>query len=188
MKRYSRATPMGMELVLCAMSAKRRAMLDEEPSLLRELLSARHEGKVPGLLDLDKTWEALDRVLSKKGKSVDPLMGDVILARTGVKSKARAGFGNARILEPKRVAEIAAALDKLEDLMSLVEDRYDELAGAHGGWGEHRAAKGDSKWLREKAKEGRATEVKTLVEMLDAVISLYAEAAQAEQSMLSIVF
>lgn len=177
---------MAMELVLCAMSAKRRAMLEEDPSLLRELLSARNEGKVPGLLDLGKTWDALDRILSKKGK--DALMADAILARSGAKTKARAGVGNARILEPPRVAEIAAKLEELEDLMSLVEDRYEDLEGAHGGWGEHKAAKGDTKWLREKAKAGRVDEVKTLVDMLDAVITLYAEAAKAEQSMLSIVF
>lgn len=177
---------MGMNLVLCALSSKRRAMLEEDPALLRELLSARTEGKVPGLLDLGKTWDALDRIVSKKGK--DALMADAILARSGLKTKARAGFGNARILEPPRVVEIAAALDQLEDLRSLVEDRYGDLAGAHGGWGEHSAAKGDSKWLREKSKEARVTEVKTLVEMLDAVITLYAEAAKAEQAMLSIVF
>jgi len=177
-----------MDLVLCALSSKRRVMLEEEPSLLRELLSARTEGKVPGLLDLHKSWDALDRILSKKGKTVDPLMGDAILARSGAKTKARAGFGNARILEPARVSEIAAELDRLEDLMSLVEDRYDLIVGAHGGWGEHKAAKGDSKWLREKVKEAHATEVRTLVEMLDAVITLYGDAAKAEQSMLSIVF
>jgi hypothetical protein len=177
-----------MDLVLCALSAKRRAMLEEEPSLLRELLSARTEGKVPGLLDLEKSWDALDRILSKRGKEIDPLMGDAILARSGTKTKARAGFGNARILEPARVAEIAAKLDALEDLMSLVEDRYDLIVGAHGGWGEHKPSKGDSKWLREKSKDGRAAEVKTLVEMLDAVITLYNDAAKAEQSMLSIVF
>lgn len=177
---------MAMDLVLCAMSAKRRAMLDEDPSLLRELLSARREGKVPGLLDLGKTWEALDRILAPKQK--DPVLADAILARSGLKTKARAGAGSARILEPPRVAEIASKLDALEDLMALVEDRYDSLAGAHGGWGEHKPQKGDSKWVAEKAKAARASEVKELVDMLDAVISLYGEAAKAEQSMLSIVF
>src|SRR5438128_11229401 len=108
---------MGMDLVLCALSSKRRAMLEDEPALLRELLSARTEGKVPGLLDLENSWDALDRILSKKGKLVDPLMGDAILARSGTKTKARAGFGNARILEPPRVVEIAVELDRLEDLM-----------------------------------------------------------------------
>ena len=177
---------MGMDLVLCAMSSKRRAMLDEDPSLLRELLSARHEGKVPGLLDLGKTWDALDRILAPKQK--DELLADAILARTGLKTKARAGIGSARILEPPRVTEIAARLDALEDLVSMVEDRYDSLTGAHGGWGEHKPAKGDSKWLKEKAKSARADEIKQLVDMLDAVITLYGEAAKAEQSMLSIVF
>lgn len=177
---------MGMDLVLCAMSAKRRAMLDDDPSLLRELLSARSEGKVPGLLDLGKTWDALDRILSPKQK--DPVLADAILARSGLKTKARAGIGSARILEPPRVAEIAAKLEALEDLVSLVEDRYDSLTGAHGGWGEHKPAKGDSKWLKEKATAGRTDEIKQLVDMLDSVITLYAEAAKSEQSMLSIVF
>lgn len=175
-----------MELVLCAMSAKRRAMLDDDPSLLRELLSARSEGKVPGLLDLGKTWDAVDRIIAPKQK--DLVLADAILARSGAKTKARAGVGQARLLEPPRVAEIAAKLEDLEDLMSLVEDRYDTLVGAHGGWGEHKPAKGDSKWLQEKAKSARVDEVKQLVDMLDAVITLYGEAAKAEQSMLSIVF
>lgn len=177
---------MAMDLVLCAMSAKRRGMLDEDPSLLRELLSARHEGKVPGLLDLGKTWDALDRILAPKQK--DAVLADAILARSGLKTKARAGVGNARILEPPRVIEIAAKLDALEDLVSMVEDRYDSLAGAHGGWGEHKPAKGDTKWLKEKATAARTDEIKQLVDMLDAVITLYGEAAKAEQSMLSIVF
>jgi hypothetical protein len=177
---------MSMELVLCAMSSKRRGMLDEDPSLLRELLAARNEGKVPGLLDLGKTWDALDRIIAPKQK--DPVLSDAILARSGAKTKARAGVGQARILEPPRVIEIAAKLDVLEDLVSLVEDRYDSLTGAHGGWGEHKPQKGDSKWVAEKAKAARADEIKQLVDMLDNVISLYGEAAKAEQSMLSIVF
>jgi hypothetical protein len=177
---------MAMELVLCAMSAKRRGMLEEDPSLLRELLSARHEDKVPGMLDLGKTWDALDRIIAPKQK--DPILSDAILARSGVKTKARAGVGQARLLEPPRVMEIAAKLEGLEDLVSLVEDGYDSLTGAHGGWGEHKAAKGDSKWLKEKATSARTDEIKQLVDMLDNVITLYAEAAKAEQSMLSIVF
>jgi hypothetical protein len=163
-------------------------MIEEDPSIVRELLSARNEGPVPGLLDLGRTWDALDRILAKAKSTKDGLLADAILARSGAKTKARAGFGNARILEPDRVVQIASALDGLDDLMSLVEDRYEELAGAHGGWGEHRIAKGDSKWLRDKAKQARVAEVKTLVEMLDAVISLYGDAATAKQSMLSIVF
>lgn len=177
---------MGMTAVLCALSPKRRAMLEEDPSILRELLAARHEGTVPGLVDLDKTWDALDQLLSRRGK--DAVLGDAVVARTGAKMRAKAGIGNARLLEHARVVEIAAALAKLPD--DVVVDRYDELFGkqVHGDFGQERVAPGDSKWLREKVTESRKAEIATLTTAASALRKLYADAAEAGHAVMSIVF
>lgn len=176
---------MGMIAVLCALSPKRRAMIEEEPQLLRELLAARQEGPVPGLVDLDKTWDALDRLLCRRVEGTP--LADAIVARSGQKMRARASFGTARLLEPARVKEIAKALAALPE--DIVAKRYDELFGkdVHGGFGQERAAAGDSKWLRDKATEARAKEIAALDESLAAVRQLYAETAKAGHAMMSIV-
>ena len=84
---------MGMDGVLCALSAKRHAMLQADPGLLFELTDPTHAGgeQMRGLLHLGKAWDALDLLVSRRGE--DALLGDAVLARSGKSMRAEGGFG-----------------------------------------------------------------------------------------------
>ena len=67
-----------MHAILITMSSKRRAQIQEDPDTLADVLEARHEPEIPGLLDLGTAWNALDTLLSEGGK--DTVLGDAVLA------------------------------------------------------------------------------------------------------------
>src|SRR5438874_1017486 len=125
---------MGMYGVLITLSPKRLAQLEEDPDTLEEVLEARHETQIPGLLDLGKTWDALDVMLSERGK--DAVLGDAVLGRSGRELAGEHAYGSARVLAPARVAEVATKLDALA--ATHVKDRYPRLAivKVHGKFGE----------------------------------------------------
>jgi hypothetical protein len=168
---------MGMEAVLCTLSDKRLAQIEAEPDLLMELLVARHDTQIPGLVDLGKAWEALDLLVSERGK--DPVLKDAVLARTGRKLRASTGFGPARLLEAKRVREIAVGLSALP--ADVVRRRYARLEGKdlHGGFGRDVAAPDDVKYVRDKVREAQEREIAALERALAQLASLYARAAEA---------
>src|SRR5260221_8503771 len=160
---------MGMYGVLITLSPKRLAQLEEDPDTLSDVLEARHEGEIPGLLDIGKTWDALDVIVSDRGK--DAVLGDTVLGRSGRNLDAEGDFDSARVLAPARVAEIAAKLEALAP--THVKDRYAALAtsNVHGNFG----AKPD-----EEERVG-------LEIVLRRVIALYKEAAKQKQSMLLVI-
>jgi hypothetical protein len=160
---------MGMSAVLCTLSPKRLALLQEEPEVLEELLDSRHDSDIPGLLDLGKAWDALDRILSEGGK--DPVMADAILARKGQKLRAPGAYGPPRVLAPARVRQISTALANLP--AELVPSRYPSLQGqeVHGNYGQGRQEK----------------ELAELTQLLRAVVELYASAAREGHSMMSVI-
>src|SRR5512140_3834 len=126
---------MGMYGILITVSTKRLAQLEEDPETLEDVLEARHETEIPGLLDLGKAWDALDVRVADRGK--DAVLGDTILARTGRKlGDGEGAFGAARLIGPARVAEVAKRLEALAP--THVRDRYPSLATAkvHGKFGE----------------------------------------------------
>jgi hypothetical protein len=174
-----------MHAVLCTLSAKRLAQLEEDPDLLSELLAARRETAIPGLIDVGKTWEALDILISDRGK--EPVLRDALLARTGQKMRASGAFGPARMLAPERVAEVAAALAALP--AGVVRQRYPRLAGrdVHGGYGREVAAPDDSKFLRDKVGQTQAVEIAELEAALSKLRLLYLRAAEAGHAMMTIV-
>ncbi|MCC6551731.1 MAG: DUF1877 family protein [Polyangiaceae bacterium] len=174
-----------MSAVLCTLSSARLAKLDATPDLVRELLEARHDTQIPGLLDLGKTWDAL-RILLEGERAEGPI-GDAIVARTGRQIGPRLEYGRARVLDAKRVREVAAALEALPE--GLVEARYATLASrdAHGGWGKDVIAPRDPKYVRERAKEAQAREKAELGAMLERVRALYKGAAAAGHAMLSVI-
>jgi hypothetical protein len=177
---------MGMEAVLCTLSPKRLALIEDDPGVLEELLAARHDEDtpIPGLLDLGKTWHALDVLL---GDGRDPVLGDAIVARTGVKLKARSGFGQARLLAPPRVVDVAKQLAALP--AAFVAERYPSLYGkqVHGDWGQEIVGAGDNKWLRDKVTARRALELSTLTEAMASLTALYAQAAASRHSVISVI-
>jgi len=70
-----------MHAILITMSPKRLAQIQEDPETLADVIEARHETEIPGLLDLGTAWNALDALLSEGGK--DTILGDAVLARSG---------------------------------------------------------------------------------------------------------
>jgi len=166
------------------MSAKRLAMIEEDPGVLTELIEARLEGEIPGLLDLGNTWHALDIML---GDGKDEVLSDALVARNGKKLKAEAAHGKARMIGVARVVEIAKALAALPETM--VADRYATLYGktVHGGYGQEMIAPDDKQWLRDKITANKATEIEKLEEAFDAVVDLYVEAAEKKHSMMSVI-
>lgn len=176
---------MGMSGILCALSEKRLALLSEEPSLISELIQSRKDQPIPGLLDLEKSWDALDVILSNRG--ADALLGDAILVRRGRPIGPKLTFGPARLLPAPRVVEIAAALRALP--ADVVASRYSRLARfqLHGGFGKAQPAADDTAYLRERAEAERNEEIALLDRTLVKVRALYEEAAAKGQAMLGTV-
>jgi hypothetical protein len=175
---------MGMDALLCSLSPKRLAMIEEDPEVLSELIEARHEGEIPGLVDLGNTWHALDILL---GDGKDDVLADALVARNGKKLKAEAAHGKARMIGAGRVAEIAKALSELPD--TLVADKYATLFGktVHGGYGQEMVAPDDKQWLRDKIAKNQKIEIEKLTDALEQVIDLYMEAAEKKHSMMSVI-
>jgi Domain of unknown function (DUF1877) len=170
-----------MDAILCSLSPKRLAMIEEDPEVVADLIDARHEDEIPGLLDLGNTWHALDVLL---GEGKQATLGDAILARTGAKLPGKA---KARLLQPARVAEIAKALAALPE--THVRDKFKLLAGkqVHGGYGDDAGSDDDPAYLREKVKQRQIEEVRELSEALTSLTALYAAAAKTKQSMLMVI-
>lgn len=170
-----------MDAILCSLSPKRLAMIQEDPEVVTDLVDARHESEIPGLLDLGNTWHALDVLL---GEGKNALLGDAVLARTGEKLP---GAAKAKLLAPARVAEIAKALTGLTP--THVKDKFKSLAGkqVHGGYGDDQGAEDDTEYLREKVSKKQAAEVKELSEALISLTALYTEAAKTKYSILMVI-
>ena len=99
-----------MHALLITMSSKRLALIQEDPDALNDVVEARHDQEIPGLLDLGTAWNALDALLSEGGK--DTILGDAVLARSG--DPFDTDFKSARLLAPARVAEIAKTIGALK--------------------------------------------------------------------------
>jgi hypothetical protein len=182
---------MGMNGVLCALSEARRAMLEEDPDLLQEVIAHRHRERIPGLLDLDKAWMALDILL---GEDQDAVLGDAVLGRSGPKFGPKLSYGRGRLLLPDRVAAVAAALGALPE--GLVDQRYDLLAGreVHGGYGPKPLALGPAEYAQELADLGddgdedeEQVEREELETRIEGLKAFYRAAAEKGQSVLCMV-
>jgi hypothetical protein len=171
-----------MNGILCTLSEARLEQLLLDPELLPELLAARRETEIPGLLDIGKAWDALDVILSDRGRQ-DPLLGDALLGRSGRELPT----GNARLLDPGRVRELAAALAQLPD--QLVRDRYSSLFGrdVHGEFGQETCEPNELKFIREKVGEIQDREIAALQATLDQIAELYEKAAGAGHAMMLVV-
>jgi hypothetical protein len=172
---------MAMNGILCRLSPKRLDLLREEPSLLSEVILERHDTRIPGLLDLGKTWDALDLMISDRGS--DQVLGDAVLGRGGSSFGPTMSFGRPRLLAPERVNEIARELAVLGD--DLVRDRYDRLRGknVHGNFGPD----GDEEEEDPEGLEEKEAEIEELTRHYRALRDLYAEAASSGHSILIVV-
>lgn len=164
---------MGMTALLCTLSTKRLALIQDDPEVFEELAASRHDSDIPGLLDLGKAWEALDVLLSDGGR--DAVLSDAVLARKGQKLDAEGPYGPPRVLAPARVRQISAALEKLP--ADFLRHRYPLLQGrkVQGGYGEKPSAAQQARELTE------------LEALLREIVALYAEAAEAGHSMMAAI-
>jgi len=143
--------------ILIALSSKRLALLESDPETLEDVVEARHEDAIPGLLDLRTLWEPLDMIVSGRGR--DEVLGDVLLARSGKNLSVDTAFEQARVLSPQRVAEVAAKLAELP--AATVKERAQQL--------------------------GKAKDLEQLLALYQEIVALYTGAAKAKQSMLAIL-
>ncbi len=148
------ATPHG---ILIALSSKRLALLESEPETLEDVIEARHEDAIPGLLDLKTHWETLDMIMSGRGR--EEILGDALLARTGKDLSVDTAFEQARVLSPQRVIEVSAKLAELPS--ATLKERATQL--------------------------GKTKELDQLITLYKQVVMLYADAAKAKQSMLCLL-
>jgi hypothetical protein len=152
--------------ILIALSSKRLTLLESDPETLEDVVEARHEEAIPGLLDLKTHWETLDTILSGRGR--DETLGDALLARTGKRLDVDTAFEQARVLSPQRVAEISTKLAEVPS--TLVGERYKQLAEA-----------------KSPGKPANAKQLAELEELFAKIVALYAEAAKSKQSMLALL-
>ncbi len=143
--------------ILIALSSKRLALLESEPDTLEDVVEARHEDAIPGLLDLKTFWETLDMIMSGRGR--DEVLGDALLARSGKNLSVDNAFEQARVLSPQRVAEVAAKLAELST--ATFKERAQQL--------------------------GKAKDMDQLLALYKQIQALYAEAAKSKQSMLALL-
>jgi hypothetical protein len=152
--------------ILIALSSKRLALLESEPDTLEDVIEARHEEPIPGLLDLATHWETLDTLVSGRGR--DPILGDAFLARSGKPLAVDTAFEQALVLGPARVAEVAAKLAEVP--ATLLRERFTQLAEA-----------------KTPGKPANAKQTQALEDLFGRVVALYSEAAKAKQSMLAVI-
>ena len=169
---------------LCPLSAERHAALEADPAQLFDVLGLRG-GAATDVLDLDRAWDALDIIVSRRG--ADPLLGDAVLARTGERMRAAGAFGPALYLPPARVERIAKALAKLP--ARLVRDRYGELLGktVHGGYGQETCAADEIAYIRDKVAEIQRAEIAHLETAVSKQKAFYAAAAKAGDAVMSLI-
>lgn len=158
-----------MHGVLIALSPKRLSQIEEDPETLEDVLDARHETTIPGLLDIGKTWDALDTLISARGK--DDVLGDALLARTGRPIGDDPTIESCRLLGPDRVAEVAQKLADLDD--SHIRDTYPVLSKLkiHGKFG-----------ATQDDEERSGLEI-----VLSRVVAFYKDAAKLKHSVLVII-
>lgn len=113
-------------LVLCAMSKKRLELLESEPELVDDLLDARHEQAVPGLLDLGRKGGSLVKLLSTGTTE----LGDALLGRTGVDVDGQA----ARVIRAGEVKRLSTALSAVHP--RWIQERVDAIGTAGRGLAE----------------------------------------------------
>ena len=157
------ATP---HAILIALSPKRQALLESEPETLEDVVEARHEEPIPGLLDLQTHWETLDTLISGRGR--DEVLGDALLARTGKRFNAGDAFEQAKLLSPQRVAEVSTKLAAFSK--ETVLERFKQLM----------EAKSPGKPVPPKA-------VAQLEDLYGKIVALYADAAKNKQSILALL-
>ena len=178
---------MGMYGVLCSLSEKRRTLLEDDTSLVLEALHERRS--VPGLLSLDKSWDALDKLLAHGTKKKNAAR-DAILAHSGSEFGQSLGFEIPRLLEAKQVKAVAKALVGLPE--DFIKENYSALEelNVHGEFGRRRAGALND-YQEELDALGLADEIPEdliyLRDVLVRVVKFYVGAAERKEAVIALV-
>ena len=148
-------------------------------------MASRHEVEIPGLLSLEKAWDALDVILSARGEN--EVLGDAVLGRSGRKLGDDSSFGPPRILDAAQVERVSKALQKLP--RDTVRKRYADLHGRsiQGDYGQKRCAPGDPDSVQLKVRKIQSGEISELEDLLVRVTDLYKGAADSGHAMMCVV-
>jgi len=176
---------MGMYGVLCSLSEKRRALLEDDMSLILEALHERRT--VPGLLSLEKSWDALDKLLAHGAKGT---AAEAIRARGGAEFGESLGFDRPRLLDAERVEEVAKALGALP--ADFVKEHYAVLAeqDVHGEFGRRRPGAVND-YEAELEALGLADDLPEdliyLNDVFGRVVSFYQQAAERAEAVVAVI-
>lgn len=182
-----------MTLTLCRLSAKRLELLRDDPTLIRDVLREKDQ-RVPGLLRVGKTWEALKHIVKPwdEGEVLQSL-----LSATGGKSLVTAGpFNKARVFEPdgvKRALELFGKIpfDGLRGRVSALKGTavmgdYFGPAAKPGAKEKEEDEEGES-LLDQLEDDDENDPTPELEASLRAVIELLREVSTKGESMLAII-
>jgi hypothetical protein len=166
---------MGMHLVICTLSPKRAALLEEDPELWTEICTSREP--VPGLLRIGKAWEALAQIVAPWDAGGG--LAALFRASAGVSFGPQGAFGHPRRVEPDEVT----ALDRIFDQVprGACQMRAEALRGSevHGGYfGGPGARKGTLDVELEAPGGGDRAEAAMLDAVLEGVRALVSDAAK----------
>jgi hypothetical protein len=166
---------MGIDLVLCTVSPGRRAILLESPSVVEELMAARHDDDINGLVDLGSTWTAL-RVLilgdDTEGPIYEGLFGSAGEEIGEELSRGKKG----RLLPAELVASIAKALAALPD--DIVTARYDRLEKRAHGHGARSTAPGEPDIAEKRAQKLKEADLEVLGTAMERLLITFGNATR----------
>ena len=113
--------------ILCTLSPKRMAQLETEPDLVEEIIEAIGEDGIPGGLELQKTWHALD-ILVCGGDDGKPL-SSALIGRGGQALGPSLSFAPAQVLSVETVVSITrTTLDELQATLNEMSGIIDACA------------------------------------------------------------
>jgi hypothetical protein len=121
---------MGMHLVICTLSPKRAALLEEDPELWTEICTSREP--VPGLLRIGKAWEALAQIVAPWDAGGG--LAALFRASAGVSFGPQGALRHPRRLEPDEVTALDGIFDQVP--LGACQMRAAALRGSevHGGF------------------------------------------------------
>ncbi|MGC4896096.1 YfbM family protein [Micromonospora sp. DT31] len=107
------------------LSGEELAAVQADPDTVIAVLDTEPTGPEPaGSVDLDKAWHGLHYLLTGSAHEIPEGPGEAILGGDPIGPDL--GMGPARLLEPKLVARVAAALDSMDE--TTLRARYDPAA------------------------------------------------------------
>jgi len=149
---------MAPDMLAAYMAEAERMLADMPPALHEQIAAARRTdarkgeasldpGDLGSELSLEKAWHGVHRLLCGTPDEAPPPLGDAVLGGDAVGEDL--GYGPARVLDPARVAAVAAALRAIS--VDEIAGRFDAVRlDADGVYPAGWAEQGRREWLRDE--------------------------------------